>query len=105
MVIIRFSPIKQFTSLKTLMNKRNPETDIDITNDKFQYKEIEKILSIKEKKQVTTDFYIEEIYYINGKLVILKGILNGTELIGTPINLQSNISIFENTTPSIITSS
>ena len=96
-LVIQFSPNKNFTSLKKLMETRNSDVDIDITSDKFQYKELEKLKIIKEKKQLTTDIYVEEIYYINGKLVLLTGVLNGTEQTGTPIDLNTNISIFENT--------
>jgi hypothetical protein len=103
-IIIRFTPNK-ITSLKTLITTRDPNTDIDITNDKLQYKELELIKTIKEKKQLTTDIYIEEVYYINGKLVVLKGVLNNTSLPKTPIDLTSNISVFENTKASFSTAS
>jgi hypothetical protein len=103
-IIIRFTPNK-ITSLKTLITTRDPNTDIDITNDKLQYKELELIKTIKEKKQLTTDIYIEEVYYINGKLVVLKGVLNNTSLPKTPIDLTTNISVFENTKASFSTAS
>jgi len=95
-LILRFPLKKSPISLKKIMESRNPNIDIDITNSKFNYKEIERIQTIKQKKQLT-DIYLEEIYYINGKLLIFKGILNKTTIDKTSIDLNDDILIFENT--------
>ena len=95
-LIIKFTSNKGIISLENLMKTRDPNIDIDITESKFKYKELEKIKIIKEKKEISEDIYLEEIYYINEKLVILKGILNDNYSTKTIIDLSTNLSFFEN---------
>jgi hypothetical protein len=95
-LIIKFTPNNGIISLTELMKTRDLNIDIDITQYKLKYKELEKIKIIKEKKKISDDIFLEEIYYINEKLVILKGILNDTST-KTVIDLSSNLSLFEYT--------
>ena len=99
-IVIRFTPNIEIVSLKKLFEERNPDIDIDINSSKFKYKELEKLKVIKEKKQLPY-IYIEEIYYINGKLIVLKGIYNEPDT-STDINLESELSIYENTRGNIV---
>jgi len=96
-LIIKFIPNNGIISLENLIKTRDPNIDIDITQFKFKYKELEKIKNIKEKKKISDDIYLEEIYYINEKLVILKGILNDNYSTKTIIDLSTNLSFFEHT--------
>ena len=72
-----------------MIETRNPELDIDITLSKYKFKELEKIKMIKENKTLSTDISIKEVYYINGKLIVLKGALNTIENGGA--NTETNV--------------
>jgi hypothetical protein len=68
--------------------------DIELTPQKFKYNELYKIHLIKEKKH-TTDIFLNEIFYIDTILIILKGMPHETP--PTPLNLQPDEDIFIHT--------
>jgi len=100
-IILTFTPNTGFKSFKDVIESRNPDMDIDITQSRFKYKELEKIELIKEKKGISMDICVEEVFYINGNLIVLKGMLNThssgdvkMESTQTPIETKKEMSNF-----------
>jgi hypothetical protein len=88
---------KNIQSMEEIVLQRNPELDIELTPQKFKYNELYKIHLIKEKKH-TTDIFLNEIFYIDNILIILKGMPHETPPTPpTPLNLQPDEDIFIHT--------
>jgi hypothetical protein len=75
-IVLTFFPNDGFKFFVEVLESRNPDLDIDITQSKYKFKELDKIDKIKNKKSLSTDISVEEVFYINGKLIVLKGMLN-----------------------------
>jgi hypothetical protein len=105
-IVLTFFPNKGIKRYSDVIETRNQDTDIDITQSRFKFKELEKIKVIKDTKKLTEDVSIGEVFYINGKIVVLKGMLNTStnrsenveELKRYDlINVDAEISAFPNT--------
>lgn len=77
-IVLTFFPNQGIKPYKEVIEKRNQDIDIDITQSRYKFKEIEKLKMIKDTKKLAEDVSIEEVFYINGKIVVLKGMLNMT---------------------------
>jgi hypothetical protein len=91
-ILLKF-PKTEIVPLYNTMKTRNYEENIDITKNKFKYDEINEIFKIQQYTK-TEVIYLEEIYVINGKLVLLKGI---TENPQQKIQITDEIHFFKNT--------
>jgi len=102
-ILLKFSAVNNKLKIKSMtdvMKERNYEIDIDITPQLLKYTEIEKLFEIK-KLQDLNNIYLDEIYFINDKIIVLKGI-NSVELeqqheLRHTINLQNELQYFQNT--------
>jgi hypothetical protein len=102
-ILLKFSAVNNKLKIKSMtdvMKERNYEIDIDITPQLLKYTEIENLFEIK-KLQDLNNIYLDEIYFINDKIIVLKGI-NSVELeqqheLRHTINLQNELQYFQNT--------
>jgi hypothetical protein len=103
-IVLTFFPNQGIKPYKEVIETRNQETDIDITQTRYKFKELEKIKMIKDTKKLSVEVSIEEVFYINGKLVVLKGMLNtfsndtaGVIPQNILIDVDTELSMFPNT--------